>query len=135
MKSFTSKKTLERCIYGCLHWRSQGNFNKREKVWRQKFDENGATNLQISLETILFEMVWTYIKTLVFWNLDSTANIMKPLLAKRFVLFLRWNLIKSYVWVVCRSICTTDSGAVHHLQNQIYERVWSLIIRDINNIK
>ena len=107
---------------------------KETSTREKKFDENGATNLQISLETILFEMVWTYIKTLVFWNLDSAAN-MKPLLAKRFVLFLRWNLIKSYVWVVCRSICTTDSGAVHHLQNQIYERVWSLIIRDINNLK
>ena len=34
MKSFTSKKTLVSCIYGCLHWRSQGNFNEK------KFDEN-----------------------------------------------------------------------------------------------
>ena len=71
---------------------------KKTLTREKKFDENGATNLHISLETILFEMVWTYIKTLVFWNLDSAAN-MKPLLAKRFVLFLRWNLIKSYVWV------------------------------------
>ena len=53
------------CIYVCLHWPSP----TREK----KFDENGVTNLQISLETILFEMVRTYIKILVFWKLAIVA--------------------------------------------------------------
>ena len=57
------------CIYVCLHWPSLENFiNKREKVRR-----NGVTNLQISLETILFEMVRTYIKILVFWKLAIAA--------------------------------------------------------------
>ena len=35
---------------------------KETSTREKRFDENGATNLQISLETILFEMVWTYIK-------------------------------------------------------------------------
>ena len=44
---------------GHLYWQT---LSTREK----KFDENGVTNLQISLETILFEMVRTYINILVF---------------------------------------------------------------------
>ena len=34
-KIIFGEKFLVSCIYGCLHWRSQGNFNKREKVWRK----------------------------------------------------------------------------------------------------
>ena len=92
-------------------------FSTRE----EKFNENGVTNLQISLETILFEMVRTYIKSLVFWKLAIVVNILKPLLAKRFILFLRSNLIKTYVWVVCRSVCTADCRAAHHVEDENYE--------------
>ena len=81
-------------------------------------------------------MIGADIKTVVFWKLSITTNIYQPLLAQRFIFLFRRNLIKSYVNISCRSICTTDSGgAAYHLQNQIYERVRSLIIRDINNLK
>ena len=93
-------------------------------------------HLQISFEAIFFKMIGADIKTVVFWKLSITTNIYQPLLAERFIFLFRRNLIKTYVNIICRYICTTDSGgAAHHLQNQIYERVWSLIIRDINNLK
>ena len=37
---------------------------------------------------------------------------------KRFILFLRSNLIKTYVWVVCRSVCTADCRAAHHVEDE-----------------
>ena len=80
-------------------------------------------------------MIGADIKTVVFWKLSITMNIYQPLLAERFIFLFRRNLIKTYINIICRSICTTDSGAAHHLQNQIYERVWSLIIRDISNLR
>ena len=91
-----------------------------------------TTQLQISFEAIFFKMIVADIKTVVFWKLSIRTNIYQPLLAERFIFLFRRNLIKSYVNI----ICTTDSGgSAHHLQNQIYERVWSLIITDINNLK
>ena len=50
----------------------------------------------MSLETILFEMVRTYIKFLSFGSWPSRLNILKPMLTKKFILFLRSNLIKTY---------------------------------------
>ena len=95
-----------------------GHLKKTLSTREKKFDENGVTNLQISLETILFEMVRTYYKNSCLLEAGHRGEHFEDIACERFILFLRSSLIKTYVWVVCRSVCTADCRAAHHVEDE-----------------